>query len=382
MGKRIDAPTYEGDRVGTVERWDKRDILFARADTLHYFGPGSPEYQRYYEAHPEYLDYDQKMARLGAVRRTGKTDHPMVDAQYEPLIALASDAFAGGEPADSRISLSPAQAAAKVEAVARYQGADLVGIGPLRQAWTYTHIGRSFGDREGFPRWGSPIDLSHHPHAIALGFGMDHELIQCAPEFPVNLTTSFGYARAAWTAIRLAEYIRRMGYAARAHYVYNYQLLCIPVAVDCGLGELSRAGLLITKEFGLALQLAVVTTDMPLAYHRPVDLAAQSFCETCEICAEQCPVDAIPRGGKTPFNGIKKWKLDEQRCYHYWQASGTGCSLCVATCPWTQPRTWPHRIAAEFATRKGPHQRFMAQAGEWLRRLSGEASLPDFVTSD
>jgi reductive dehalogenase len=237
-----------------------------------------------------------------------------------------------------------------------------VGIGPLRQEWVHSHVGRSFGNQDGFKRWGTPVDLAHHTTAIALGFQMDLQLIQHAPHFPTLLATAKGYAKGAWISIQLAEYLRMLGYSARAHHLYNYRLLAVPVAVDCGLGELSRAGYLLTREFGLGLRLAVVTTDMPLAHDRPVDLGVQSFCDTCKICAENCPIDAIPHGDKAVFNGIRKWKLDEEKCYRYWHAVGTDCSLCMSTCPWTKPATGLHQAMAWLAGIRGPHQSWMVRA--------------------
>jgi reductive dehalogenase len=162
--------------------------------------------------------------------------------------------------------------------------------------------------------------------------------------------------------VNVADYIRRLGYSARAHHVYNYRVISVPVAVDCGLGELSRAGFLMTKELGLGLRLATVTTDMPLAHDGPIDIGAQSFCERCKLCAEKCPSGAIPTGEKTEYNGVMKWKLDEEKCYRFWQAVGTDCSLCMVNCPWTKPPTWIHKLMATVAGIPGPHQSFMVWA--------------------
>ncbi|HIC88441.1 MAG TPA: reductive dehalogenase, partial [Anaerolineae bacterium] len=377
--KRIEVPTYVKEIVGDIKRWDERDILFARTDLFEYFGVGSPEYQAYHAAHPEHLQYDTKVNNLTGLGKTGGVDTPMFEAQFEVVRKIATEAFVDGEPAPNKVEMSPERAAEKVKALARFLGADLVGIGPLRQEWVYSHTGRSFGNREGFQPWGTPVDLSHHPNAIAMGFQMDYDLIQTAPDFPTLLATAKGYATGAWVAVQLAEYIRMMGYSARAHHLYNYRVLAVPVAVDCGLGELSRAGYLITKEFGLALRLAIVTTDMPLAHDRPVDLGVQSFCESCKICAENCPIGAIPMGDKVAFNGIKKWKLDEEKCYRYWYAVGTDCSLCMVNCPWTKPRTWFHKLMASLATIKGPHQRWMAEADKLFYGKSKSKPRPSFI---
>ena len=127
------------------------------------------------------------------------------------------------------------------------------------------------------------------------------------------------------------------------------------------------------------MRLAVVTTDMPLTHDKPVDIAAQSFCQSCKICAEICPVGAIPLGDKGAFNGLKKWKLDEQKCFHYWRAVCTGCGLCMAACPWTKPRTWLHRAMAVLATAKGPHQSLMARADKLFYGEFKSAPRPSFI---
>jgi epoxyqueuosine reductase QueG len=169
------------------------------------------------------------------------------------------------------------------------------------------------------------------------------------------------------------------GYSARAHHLNNYQVFGVPVAVDCGLGELSRAGYLLTKEFGLGLRLAVVTTDMPLAHDTPIDSGVQLYCNTCRVCAEACPIGAIPPGDKVESNGVRKWKLDEERCYRYWQAAGTDCGLCMIACPWIKPRTWFHRTMAELAAVPGPHQALMTQAHKLIYGKFQGAPRPGFI---
>ena len=371
--KKANRPTYVKEIVGHIEQWDERDILFARRDLFRCFGPDSPEYVAYYEGHPEHLAYDTKIDHMPGLGSRGGIDVPMFDAQFEMIKKIAPFSFVDGQPAPHKTEISPQRAAEKVKALARLLGADLVGIGPLHQKWVYSYVGRSFGNSEGFQQWGAPIDLSHHANAVALGFQMDYDLIQSAPNFPALLATAKGYAVGAWVSIQLAQYIRMLGYSARAHHLYNYRVLAVPVAVDCGLGELSRAGFLMTKEFGLGLRLAVVTTDMPLTHDRPIDIAVQSFCESCRICAENCPVGAIPTGDKVEFNGVKKWKLDEGKCYRYWHAAGTDCGICMTTCPWTKPRNWFHKSMALLATVTGPHQALMAQADKLLYGRFGRA---------
>ena len=231
-----------------------------------------------------------------------------------------------------RSSLSPIVAATKVKAFARLLGADLVGIGPLRQAYVYTNIGRTFYGQT----YGEPITLAH-PNAISLGIRMNVAgLNRTSPGFPAVLESAVAYAKGALMAVQPAAYIRGLGFAARAHHLRNYQVLSVPVAVDGGLGELSRCGFLISREFGNCLRLATVTTDLPLALDRPVDLGVQRFCGECVACARACPAGAIPQGAKTVVRGVRKWALDAERCYRYWHEVGSDCGICISVCPWSR----------------------------------------------
>lgn len=306
-----------------------------------------------------------EIAGLPGIGRNGAECEPLYETLFASARGLALECDVDGEPARGRVEIDPSEAASRVKEHARLLGAGVVRTGPLRPEWVYSHVGRSFGDAAGFTAWGTPIDLSHHAHAIAMAFRMDLDFVKSAPEFPTLIATGAAYALAAHVAVRLAGYIRSLGYSARAHHVYNYRVLAVPVAVDCGLGELSRAGFLLTREFGLGARIGIVTTDMPLDHDGPVDIGVQSFCERCEICAERCPSGAIPFGPKTEHNGVMKWKLDAERCYRYWHTVGTDCSICMATCPWTKPPIWLHRGASRLATVAGPHQSLMV-AGEKL----------------
>ncbi len=381
LSRDVDAPTYEQDRVGNVKRWDERDIVFARKDLFRYLGTDSPEYKAYYEAHPEWLEYDTKVGDMPGLGRTGApADGPMFGVQFAAAHKIGGEDFVDGEAAPDKVEIAPQRAALKVKEIARFLGADLAKIGPLRQEWTYTHVGRG-ANREGLLPLGTPIDLGHHTNAIAMAFQMDYPTARTGPDFPTLLATARGYAMGAWVSVQLAHYIRMLGYSARAHHLNNYQVITVPVAVDCGLGELSRAGYLLTREFGLAVRLAIVTTDMPLAHDKPVDLGIQSFCEYCKLCAEECPSRSIPMGDKVESNGIKKWQLDEQSCYRYWHVVGTDCSICMMVCPWTKPANWFHKAMSVPATIAGPHQALMTWADKFFYGKYESAPGPDFLDS-
>lgn len=336
-GRPVEAATYHTDVVGPLEPFDERDNLFARIDLQ----PGTESYQTYYAAHPEFEPVD---AFLRGMSPLGSTAAP---ADASAMAALFATPLAIGRPmpsppsqgtvasgrAKSRVVFDPVDAARRVKSLARSLGADLVGIAAVNPAFVYSHAGRCFYAQD----WGEEIGLSH-PFAISLGFAMDYDLLRrYAPGFPTMLESGFAYARAAVAAVQLARYVEGLGYSARAHHLRDYQLLSVPVAIDAGLGELGRSGVLITREFGSSLRLATVTTDLPLSLDRPVDLGIQQFCNSCKLCVMGCPAGAIPGGEKIALRGVKRWKLAAGRCYHYWRQASSDCSLCIVACPWSRP---------------------------------------------
>ena len=84
------------------------------------------------------------------------------------------------------------------------------------------------------------------------------------------------------------------------------------------------------------------------------------FCDDCSICAETCPSGAIPRGEQM-VNGGGEWRINPEACFTVWNETGTDCGVCLASCPWTNPRTAFHRLMVEIASRKH-------KAGWWMSR--------------
>ena len=341
----VDEPTYSEDIVGPIGRFDERDNIFARMDLV----PGTDRYAEYYSHHEEFEAADaffRDMPPLGST--AAPADAAMLDALFGSIVAMGAQEKGEvgrvkgeeglGEEGRARhpepnTQDSTLRSSQKLKSVARHLGADLVGIGPLNPSFVYSHVGRTACGQT----WAEEIPLSH-PYAVSLGFGMDYGYLRkYAPGFPVILESALAYAKAALVALQLAAYIRGLGYSARAHHLRDYRVLNVPVAIDAGLGELGRMGILITREFGTSVRLSTVTTDMPLAVDPPIDLGVQAFCEKCSLCAMACPSGAIPRGEKIAVNGVKRWKLSAGRCYHYWRTCGSDCALCIVACPWSKP---------------------------------------------
>jgi epoxyqueuosine reductase len=176
---------------------------------------------------------------------------------------------------------------------------------------------------------------------------MDYKAIGCSPTSPSSAATGLGYSKMAFSAGLLAHYIRGLGYQAIA--CGNDTVCSIPLAIDAGLGELARNGLLITPAFGPRVRLAKVLTDLPLVPDRPIEFGVWNFCMKCEKCAVKCPSQSIRYGEPTakPNNisnreGVLRWPINAETCLAFWAANGTDCSNCIRTCPFNKPPGWLH----------------------------------------
>jgi reductive dehalogenase len=380
MTHQVREPTYEV--VGPLERFDERDTVFARERLV----PGSREAEAYYSARPELRRIDQRLRRFIQSKEQAALDKSqlMSTALYEAVFGSVNhlglpDAVDGPTP-PAPLQISPTIASQSVRTMAHYLGADLVRIGPLNPAWVYSHRGsppffetypENAPHYSGLPdnytgrRYGDPIHVAHR-HAISLGFAQKLALVGSGPTPASDLEIGRVYARSALVAVQLARFIRGLGYPARAHHMRNYGLLCVPVAVDAGMGELGRCGFLITKELGTNLRLSCVSTEFPMELDQPVDLRIHDYCSTCLRCVENCPPGAIPSGEPVVVNGVRKWKIDEVKCLLYWAHKGSACPICQAVCPWSKPRTPLHNLVREIAVRLPAARPWLARADGWV----------------
>ena len=85
-------------------------------------------------------------------------------------------------------------------------------------------------------------------NVIVIANEMDKDLIDTAPSALSGAATGLGYSNDLSSALSLAQYIINLGYKAVASQ--NDTALSIPLAIEAGLGEYARNGLLITKKFG------------------------------------------------------------------------------------------------------------------------------------
>jgi tetrachloroethene reductive dehalogenase len=252
----------------------------------------------------------------------------------------------------------------QAKVVARLVGADLVGICKLDRRWVFGSTQRNsytaedpvmkdlvFKDQpmpeETETELMIPEDVQY---AIVLGFAQNRVMMQSAPSACAAATVSFGYSRMGIGATSLAQYIRGLGYTALP--AKNDTALSVPLAVDAGLGESSRMGLVITPEFGANIRIAKVLTNMPLVPDKPIQFGVKEFCKVCKKCARECPSKAISLdepGWKARNDcnnpGILKWYNDHKKCLQYWIDNGYSCIRCVAVCPFTKGSLVGHDIS-------------------------------------
>jgi reductive dehalogenase len=122
------------------------------------------------------------------------------------------------------------------------------------------------------------------------------------------------------------------------------------MAMQAGLGELGRNGLLITPQFGPRVRISKVMTDLPLTPDAPVEFGVTEFCNACKKCAEMCPSQAILLGDRTAerhnlsnSGGVLKWPIHSEKCRSYWARIHKSCTICMASCPYNKPYTRLHR---------------------------------------
>jgi reductive dehalogenase len=165
------------------------------------------------------------------------------------------------------------------------------------------------------------------------------------------------YQHLGLVAETIANYIKRLGWDASAQYgpsfVDKYSVLMPPLLLQAGIGEVSRAGIILSPYLGLGYKAAAVLTNMPIVPDKPIDFGLQRFCQDCKICAENCPSRAISTGDKVMYNGYETWKLDTRRCasFNFTNKKGTMCNRCVKSCPWTRPPTWSNNLVRSMVMR-------------------------------
>jgi reductive dehalogenase len=365
---------------GNVERFDQRDTVFSRNRVLK---PGTENYEEYYRKYPEKEQPDAErrakgglLGKIGAIDNQHKTNveliklSPNLGGVFEPHakgIQISDGAkshlsFQNKNGSDERQEIDPNKATEILKGLAKRMGTCLVGTCKVDPKWAYSVNGEGNWGKE------TPKQL---PYAIVFATEMRHDDVSTSPHTTAEVECSINYADGAYVSTALVCWIKGMNYEAMAQHNRSYELLMPPLGIDAGLGELGRFGYVITDKYGPRVRLFAVTTDMPLEIDKPVDIGAEAFCERCKKCATACPSRSIPQEGQTVVNGIRRWKLDDESCFAYWGRVGTGCSVCMAICPFSRPNRTIHKMIrwflkrSDLATTIFPHIDNFAYGTKW-----------------
>ena len=201
------------------------------------------------------------------------------------------------------------------------------------------------------------------PYGVAIGIAANPEIVRRIPTDTVIREYSDEYLGKNSVLDKICvlagEYINGAGYRAvpqTAGFVYGQRVKSktgenldsnlgrapLPhktVAALAGMGWISKSSLLVTKEFGSAVRITSVLTDMPLDANS-ADYSCR--CGDCGICADACPGNAIKNVKWTPrtdrdelidFDACRAVTLS--RGEKYGLKYGT-CGICVAVCPHTK----------------------------------------------
>jgi ferredoxin len=222
----------------------------------------------------------------------------------------------GATSSDPRDVSDSAAITAEIKDKARGLGADLVGVCEL----TPIMIDQDFD----MPHRSVVAIVVHEEYANALQGSR-----------AIEAETYDVYVRVARIATELSAYIRDMGFPAWAHHNGVTQMQAIPTMYQCGFGELGRNGSLINPTYSANFRPSFVTTDLPLDYDSPLVYGVQEYCENCNLCRNNCPGEAVATD-HILTEGIKRWRIDMEKCYPYSRLHEAYCHICVDVCPYVQ----------------------------------------------
>ncbi len=329
--------------------FDERDVMFSRAELKE----GTAKFEEYYKRRPQNKTFDYSFRKApGLLNNKSKYyNHFLFNAADATFatVNLLQPLVEGGIKESSGQNFTTKSVSGFLRNWTIKLGAHSVGFTLLQPHHLYSHIGRG-------ENYGNPVRLEHK-FAIAFTVEMNHGSLSYAPKGPVVMESSQQYLNAGAIAVQVAQFIRNLGFDARAHIDANYRVICPVVAMDAGLGTIGRMGLLMTPKLGPRVRVAVVTTNLELeTVNKPIDSTVISFCNICKKCASNCPSTAI---SAQPIQKNKPWKINHEKCFSYWCKIGTDCGRCITVCPYSHPNNFIHNII-RWTIKRNPVTRWFA----------------------
>lgn len=315
---------------------DERDTMFSRKELQK----GSNDYNNYYSANKDLQKSDDEFRLLpGLLNPKSSQYNPIhfasADASFQAVNAFYN--HVDGEVNESKVEVEVEKISHYIKSWAKKLGAIDCGITLLKDYHVYKYGGRK-------ERRDKPYEVQHK-FAIAFTVEMDKAMVDSAPKAAIVMESGQQYLEAGTIAVQLANFIRNLGFEARAHIDGNYEVVCPLVARDAGLGEIGRMGLLMTPMKGPRVRIGVVTTNITLIIDEPKpDFSVIDFCTICKKCAESCPSNAISFDDMEEIDGVKRWKINQEACFSFWCKLGTDCARCMSVCPYSHEDNLLHNI--------------------------------------
>jgi len=380
--KEVDQPTYEV--VGPIERFDFNDSIEARM----FLRPDNPRFEEYYNLRPEFKTRDEENRQTAVdsilkILAQGPLNEQFAYAVFYGVEALGMEEIVTGNiptpfavQPGMKIEVAPEVASQKVKDFGIYLGASRVRLTKLREEWIMKNYQPLVGHV-------SSVDTPEldYENVICMAIKQDLKMIRNGNGLAEFTEVRWTYARASLISNVMANFIRRLGYRARALATANAPYLVVPTFVDAGIGEQGRCGYVVTKEFGNNFRPAAVVTDMPLSLDKPLDFGVQDFCQKCMICANECPVNAIPTGGPVVVRGVKRWDIDREKCFRYWVSAGRPCAICQVVCPWSHEQNLFHNTIRETAENLPFMRRLLILGEEVTYGKFKPAPSPDWMST-
>ncbi len=355
------------------ERIDERNVMFARNELL----PGTKNYEKYYQMHPENKASDDNFRNFpGLLSKKA--------SKYEPYSFAVSKAnfktveyfkhHVTENIENKREEIDSKEMTRFIKSWMKKIGVIDIGITEIEPYHLYSYRGRNYN-------FSQKVE-NKHKFAIALIVEMNEEMIKDAPNAPTIMESSYQYLRAGNFAMQLAAFVREYGYEARTHIDGNYEVVCPLVAADAGLGEIGRMGLLMSPKLGARVRISVVTTDMPLITDRKKDFSwMTSFCGFCKKCADNCPSHAISKAPPAVIKGVKRWQINQEKCFTYWTKIGTDCARCISVCPFSHPNNFVHNFVRLFISKSYLFARFALLMDDFFYSRKPKAIKPRWLKS-
>jgi ferredoxin len=337
--KKVERPPYVVDH-SKRRRFSSKNIIFERVTS-------DPSWKGYMRM------YDENV--LNTIEE-GKHGYSRVDFALANASWIVHDAFKGGF-SHARIKTyrtpiatvgidwtkirhtveDPHMMSGYIKRAAKLFGASLIGICKLNRDWLYAEA--RIPDK--------------FENAVVMAVEMDADGIAASPAVAAAAATGVGYSKMAFILACMGEFIRNLGY--EAIQCGNDTALSVPLAIDAGLGELGRNGLLITPQYGPRIRLCKLFTDLPLEHDKPIEFGVRDYCKKCKKCAKNCKPNAISMDNEPNFEvacrsnnlGALKWHVNAELCYQFWCENSTDCSTCITVCPYNAASREKVRMAPQ-----------------------------------